>query len=471
MTDKLFKTLLNEVVNNHNGWYGVKKPQWIFIILSGPYTGCWTFAKGRVAWKKYMSATPTITTPLPHDKSRKGYDALVAKNQGRLDESIEWAKEYIPASLGIQPRQKYDWATMTTTTIMEEATNHSRHSQMLDLHLLAGIAGREKVIEGLKVHPKRWEAIRDFQAPSTFKERLKYCKVFAETWSHNKAMKAAYPGVHPANIKHVRNGTSLVNFALVGIKTVFSQEQVDQIISHAGQLKHNFPKLRTKQFRSFLPYIAKTKQGEWGSPEHRFIQNVTDALHQAKATKDMCIQHEMPIPQYAAQIMALMEKETISWSSINKMHDQVTAEYRTLQAQYASKINAESRNAAKKHHAKGLEYKLFEGITPLVTVEDFTKEGVEMHHCIAGYWNDTTSHFFAFRLGEERASLQLRLSSKKVHQFYGPYNSQVSQPMKELLNKFLKANNCKMVDVKAPLGWAVEVNAVQVGEVVNEVAF
>jgi hypothetical protein len=459
MTDHLFKILMNEVTVNHNGWYGTKRPLWTFVILSGTHVGRWDFVQGRVKWRMHQDLTPNISNPRPTHKTYKGWAAMVNKNAARVNDAVAWAQEFIPESRGLQPTQEYDWENSSIKVVLKETINYGRTGQLWDLQLMAGVVGREKVIEGLKVHPKRWEAILNFHAPTSFKERMKYCKAFAETWSHVKAMKKTYPGVHPANVKHIKMGNSLVNYALVGVDIVLTEAQVEEVISRANEMKRLFPKLRTKQFRSFIPAIAKIQGLTWGTPERRYVQDVCDCLRQANDTMALCKENEVPVPQHAAQVFQIMEKEVVSWSAIQDKHDAVALEYRTLFQQYQVKINEKQREAAREHHVKASEYVLFEGIKPLVTVEDFTKEGVEMHHCIAGYWSTTKAHLFAFELNGERASLELELSSKTVRQFYGPYNAQTSKPLKELLNKFLKANKCKTISVNDPLGWVNEAPA------------
>lgn len=457
MAQKLFNNLLKEVTENHRGWYGVKKPHWIFVILSGQYTGEWSFAKGRVNWKPMLSLTPAITQPHEHSKMYTRYVSLVAKNKARYDEALAWTQEFIPQSLWMTLQKRYDYKIGDYVEEMAELKNYGRESQCIELQVLAGIVGQEKVIEGLKLHPKRWEAMTEFKAPTTMAERIKYCKAFAEHWSHNKAMKATYPGVHPANLKHVRSPTSIVTFALNGVKTVFTQTQVEEILGTCGMFKHEYPKLRTKQFRSLLPAMAKMDRKTWDAPANRYIDHIKDTLRMANAVKELCTQHDVPIPAHTSQVFTIMSKDEVSWSNLHKLHNHVSAEERVIRAEYKEKMDAQQRENVRLHQEKALEYDLFEGITPIVTVDDFTKEGSEMHHCIAGYWKDCQSHFFAFKLGEERASLQLNLSPKRVVQFYGPYNKQVSTEMKELLNKFLKANKFPLVEVDKSLGYVINV--------------
>jgi len=83
------------------------------------------------------------------------------------------------------------------------------------------------------------------------------------------------------------------------------------------------------------------------------------------------------------------------------------------------------------------------GIKPLVKYLDFKKEGDEMHHCIASYFQDGRFNMFAhLETKGEKATVQISLhnlfngkSKAKIAQLYGPCNQKVGDEIQLLAEK------------------------------------
>jgi PcfJ-like protein len=78
----------------------------------------------------------------------------------------------------------------------------------------------------------------------------------------------------------------------------------------------------------------------------------------------------------------------------------------------------------------------WDGIRPLITIEDFRQEGETNHHCVAGYFRTIGSLFAHVNYGEEQATVQF--TPNEIIQLRGPSNQEVSDGLKQSFGDFYR---------------------------------
>jgi hypothetical protein len=299
---------------------------------------------------------------------------------------------------------------------------------------------RERGVDPVEVV---FQASRDldryFPSPS---ERVRYARTFQKTLSADKALKSIFPNVK-ASAKTLRmEGLDMTPASK--IKAVFNfspdpistfkrfrtrgpggglsvHEKVFSLLSTDLDLR-----MRASEIRDL---IHKKKYGP------REIHMLTDSIR-------MLREHEAGFAESVEGRRYLMAFQNRDWPRLYREHDAIAAAANVF---IERKARARRGLAAKKRAGRRRWFQRFftflPGMYPLMTSEDFEKEGRQMDHCIASYRmsaNLLHMHITHPETGE-MSTVQFDMDGN-VRQHYGPRNEYPTQEQEKYLEEFKLEN-------------------------------
>ena len=160
------------------------------------------------------------------------------------------------------------------------------------------------------------------------------------------------------------------------------------------------------------------------------LQRLADTLNQLSAIRELATEER-------EGRWALQHAEDKDWARLLQDHDWVARFYRENEERLA----AIKDKAYILHHSQGRLFDTLGGVVrPLVLRREFSQEGREMNHCVAGYFPQRKSLVFAFLAPSgNRGTMELTMRGK-VEQFHAESNRKVAADVQALGNAFLQAN-------------------------------
>jgi len=295
---------------------------------------------------------------------------------------------------------------------------------------------RERGVDPVEVV---FQASRDldryFPSPS---ERVRYARTFQKTLSADKALKSIFPNVK-ASAKTLRmEGLDMTPASKIKAVFNFSPDPISTFkrFAVAGLPVHGkiFSLLSTDldlrmRASEIRDLIHKKKYGP------REIYMLMDSIR-------MLREHEAGFAESVEGRRYLMAFQNRDWPRLYREHDAIAAAANVL---IERKARARRGLAAKKRAGRRRWFQRFftflPGMYPLMTSEDFEKEGRQMDHCIASYRmsaNLLHMHITHPETGE-MSTVQFDMNGN-VSQHYGPENEYPTLGQEEYLTMFMLEN-------------------------------
>lgn len=145
-------------------------------------------------------------------------------------------------------------------------------------------------------------------------------------------------------------------------------------------------------------------------------------------------------------------KQNMNIGLLTKVHDRAALMERQYQAALFVDPGMIEYHAKFKENCKWV---FPEGMTLLSTIDEYTKEGAEMQHCVAGYFNQP-SHIVSIRTNEGASTLELGTTGVS-YQHRGYLNKAPPAANMELVNKFYLLNSETMIATHDILPDAVDI--------------
>lgn len=372
------------------------------------------------------------------------------------------------------------------------------------LHIMSEVAGvpHEKIIRDLKEEPRRIRALllaREFpgrtrgtrplmlplesalELPSHIEDRIRFSKVFLRTWSTSEAKKALSDGIQGGVTQHLtpqlaRSVRPLVRGVGRWIADADKQAKEEAEASNrrtrvlaaalrdmAGEPEEapHTPKPASASPApgrvAALTAIANTYKNLNGYlqrlrgnrrivvPSERFRDYLArKGAAWLQRVEDVAQMLELHAPELGEDERGRVALQHALDADLDRMYQD-----HNFVVEFTNRLPPQNRKRGdpaqleKAHSEETSKLTLIPGVQPLVTQEQYTKEGTEMDHCVAGYFYAPKPPIFAFAAEDgTRATLELARSMNTwvVRQFFGPHNKTPSPACKKLLQEFLDAN-------------------------------
>ena len=298
---------------------------------------------------------------------------------------------------------------------------------------------RERGVDPVEVV---FQASRDldryFPSPS---ERVRYARTFQKTLSADKALKSIFPNVK-ASAKTLRmEGLDMTPASKIKAVFNFSPDPISTFKRFHLRGRFALPvhakvfsllstdldlRMRASEIRDL---IHKKKYGP------REIDMLMDSIR-------MLREHEAGFAESVEGRRYLMAFQNRDWHRLYREHDAIAAAANVL---IERKARTRRGLAAKKRAGRRRWFQRFftflPGMYPLMTSEDFEKEGRQMDHCIASYRmsaNLLHMHITHPETGE-MSTVQFDMDGN-VKQHYGPGNEYPTQRQEDYLVDFMRVN-------------------------------
>ena len=402
---------LKEEQETHGGWTVPREGNWPleFVILGGPHAGTYVSRGGQLRYQEGFyqgdSLDPAITR-------RRDQVDLRTKQLYKILRSIPAHFEDFQAAL------------------------FAEH-----LYILAQASGTplEKVVQDLQDEPRRALSIKEIPELPRQEDRRRFGKVFFQTWSVKKALRAILPNVEGDVLNLPEVGVEKARQGLTGFPSWRqTARRYGKEEAHARGLKPHGAYDEFAGTLSLVDSITAWRKSGIGLGEARKLAAAL-SIYEGRLltdTLDMLHQYKEELAETVEGRRVLQAREDKDWKAIIRAHDFVN---RVRQRAGHKKTAIQEKQAAA-FHAGARKFVLPPGVIPLTTREEFEREGEEMSHCVGMYFWQRKSYCFSFRAPDGcRATLEWNTEQGPV-QFYGQGNSEAGPGCRGLLAGFIMKN-------------------------------
>lgn len=483
-------------VKSSNGWINSREDRYYYGVLRGRFTGTYQMGPQNFQYFDLFDFGVSLsmkTAPLWRDWWNKRMLPVIGGLYRAVSDAaaaafgvdtVDSSRNYLADSHVLVPDYLGDDEEYPEFTPEEKVKARAAFGEIPHrkdpifwstsrLHIMCEVTGanHDTVIAALKAEPRRVMSLLDFvktwgprpeiqrirstgELPTHIEDRIKYSRKFLETWSVQAATKAISAGVGGGVTAHLtprklREAKPLVRGVGRWISDADARRNEDNfeaakrmgaaeyrshvlmnIVSVHKELNSNLQVLRgtrrvlldSKRFRDYL-----TRKGiDW-------IERVLDCVNMLAHNPEFFGESEQG-RRY------LQHALDVDLDRLYQDHDGVVALGREATRR---KSAVEDAALVKTHKEVTSQYNLIPGVRPLVTREDYEKEGEEMDHCVAGYFFNRKSAVFSVT-GDDgtRSTLELRPEINKlfVAQSFGRRNTKPSAACSEKVSQFIGAN-------------------------------
>jgi len=500
---KAFYNISNEV-KKQGGWNEKTDDGTLFVILAGPYAGTYIFGRPHSIYvpefttriNKYGRGRPLWMWRQEQVNARlKDLPDFIAQQlpelMGDVPEKMKVTKAELARLERIQsgafnenddPEDYMMWAPpavhwqkwrdledrlkeLESGSVGVGNMDNPVNKMAQKIYLLSQVGGVDfdSVIAALKAQPKRLLTFKDYlQVPSRREERARWARALLTTYSPTEALKAWFPRVPGAQNIVMRGGkkhSGVVRYAMADFPNwlqVAEKLGREEEAEYAENYRVDWGSVRTPLTttevrelgqRLLLKYAREFQDsGVSRSAFRAAVKKYTPAqLGRIVDTFTMALRADTRevLAETVEGRRVLQHIQDEDWREVMRDHDAVLQAERTAahrRAEAYGYMASVDEPALERFHGRGRSFILPEGVRPLTTRAEFDREGSEMGHCVAHYFNQRRSWCFAFLAPDgSRATLELT-GDGDVAQFYGPGNSGASAATRKLLSEFMQRN-------------------------------
>lgn len=311
-------------------------------------------------------------------------------------------------------------------------------SVALFLYILAQAAGMpvQSVLAAVRAQPKRLIGMHRVFMPTRARDRVRFARVFLQTWSEPKALKILLPNVEgrfpvrAASSAFGDAGRIQYAFNFVPSWKQLAHRTADEWRPHhSDEAAASFVLMKAKDFQE-LGYPAK----DFREVLRRYPENLGRIVDSLRMIED----NREDLAGDVEGRRLLQQVEDRDWREVIRAHDELAERYRRGYAQPQSGIKGPEAAA---WHAQARKWDLPRGVVPLTTQEEFVREGNVMRHCVGMYFWQRKSLVFSITGSDgTRATVEVSPKDGRIIQLYGPENRKPSEATVAAANELIRLN-------------------------------